>query len=216
MRARTAARHVAAALAFALAAPVVRAGAQTADVSSATIFGRGIEVRPHAGGFIPTGALRHVLRDAALLGMQAGWRFHSSVALTGSLAWAPSRARSTSLASSTVAGGREGGLDIWQYDVGIEVRVPITTRSSWLVAPFLGGGAGARTYDHRDRDDVGTQASLLAFGAVGIDVTPSNSPLGARIAVRDNVSAFKGLRGELAEREARNDVQVSAGLTWRF
>jgi hypothetical protein len=34
--------------------------------------------------------------------------------------------------------------------------------------------------------------------------------------VRDNVSAFKGLRGERGERTARNDVQFTAGLTFRL
>jgi hypothetical protein len=34
--------------------------------------------------------------------------------------------------------------------------------------------------------------------------------------VRDNLTGFKGLRGELPDRRARNDLQFAAGLTFGF
>jgi hypothetical protein len=49
-----------------------------------------------------------------------------------------------------------------------------------------------------------------------VDLTPRTGPIGFRIEARDNLTSFKGLRGELADRTNRNDVQFSAGLTWRF
>jgi hypothetical protein len=40
--------------------------------------------------------------------------------------------------------------------------------------------------------------------------------VGIRIEARDNVTWFKGLRGELQDRNSRNDVQFAAGLTFGF
>ena len=196
------------------APPVAAQG--TAPRLPAAVYGRGLELRPYAGGFVPTGTQRDLLKDAVLVGAQGGWHYHPNFAVTGSLGWAPSRDKSTAFASGPFRTGREEKVDLWQYDVGIEGRLPITTAASWVVTPYVGIGAGGRTYSYRDLDDTDAETNVLGYGALGLDVAPASGPVGIRLQVRDNISAFKGLRGEYREREARNDVQVSAGLTWRF
>lgn len=39
---------------------------------------------------------------------------------------------------------------------------------------------------------------------------------GWRVEVRDYLSGFKGLNGELTERESRNDFMITSGLSVRF
>ena len=181
-----------------------------------TVYGRGIELRPYAGGLLPTGTQRDLLKDAALVGAQAGWHFHPNFAVTGSFGWSPSKDRTTGLTSGAFRTGREEKVDLFQYDLGIEGRLPITTAASWRLTPYVGAGVGGRTYSYRDLEDTDAETNVLGYGALGLDVAPAAGPVGLRLEVRDNITGFKGLRGEYREREARNDVQLSAGLTWRF
>jgi hypothetical protein len=185
----------------ALAAFAPRAGAQRAPVAQP------FEVRPLVGAFVPTGAQRDILKDAVLVGAQASYALNPHVALLGSFGWAPSK-------DQTFA---EEKVDLFQYELGVEGRLPNLTAASRVVTrPYASVGVGGRTYDYRDLAGAGAETNLLGFGGVGLDVAQRNGPIGVRIEARDNVTAFKGLRGELAERKARNDLQFTAGLTFAF
>lgn len=205
---------LAAAIAVGVALPTI-ARAQAPAPLAATAS-RGVELRPFAGGFLPTGDQRDVLKDAAAFGGQLGWRFHENLALTGTFTWAPSKDQTTAIASNALFTGREERVDAFGYDLGIEARRPLTLASSWTVAPYVGLGGGARSYHYRDVSGVGTQTTPVGYGSLGVDLAPATGPVGIRLEARDNVSGFKGLRGELPDRKARNDVQLSAGLSWRF
>src|SRR5690349_4732837 len=134
------ARAVAAAV-FALSAFASKA---TAQDGVAYHSNRGFEVRPYAGAYIPTGDQRDLLKDAVIVGGQASYRILPQLAVTGTLGWSPSKDRIT-------PGDQK--LDIWQYDIGAELRAP-----SWFTSgpmdftPFVGLGAGGRTYNYRDLD----------------------------------------------------------------
>lgn len=194
------------AAALVLAASLHAAPALAQD--RASVQGRGFQLRPIAGGFLPTGDQRHLLDDAALFGAQLGWRFHPNLAVTGSAGWAPSSDRTAAFAEEKV--------DVWQYDLGLEASRPVATFGSWLLSPYVGVGAGGRTYNYRDLDAADAQTNLLGYGALGFDFAPVNGPIGIRVEARDNVTAFKGLRGEYSDRQARNDVQIGGGITIRF
>src|SRR5215510_11997519 len=71
------------------------------------------ELRPFAGGYIPTGPQRDFLKDGVLVGTQASWRIIPALAITGSFGWSPSKDRIT-------AGDQT--LDVFQYDIGAEAR----------------------------------------------------------------------------------------------
>ena len=189
-------------LAFAIAAgilllPGTEAQAQTPQ------FAR-FEARPYVGAYIPTGDQRDLLEDAVLVGAQASWRLNSTFALTGTFGWAPSEDR--------LQNGET--LDLYQYDVGAEVRA-----SGWDLpgpgdfTPFAALGVGGRTYDYRDLDDIDTKTNVAGYGALGGDLAFGR--LGLRIEARDYVSRFKPLTGG-GDTKTRNDVTVAAGLTVRF
>jgi hypothetical protein len=194
---RTARRvSLAAALLAALTAPGGTARAQSAAA--------GFEFRPFVGAYVPTGEQRDLLEDAVLLGAQASWRVRPALAITGTFGWVPSKDRITP---------GDQTLDIYQYDLGAELRAASwLAGGSWDFTPFVGLGAGGRTYDYRDLD-VDAVTNFAGYGAVGGDFGVGAVAL--RIEVRNYLSRFKPLAGS-GDTETRNDIGLAAGLSYRF
>jgi len=76
--------------------------------------------------------------------------------------------------------------------------------------PFIGLGAGGRTYKYRDLDDVDSRTHFLGYGALGGEL--GFGRIGVRLEGRDHVSGFKPLTRD-GETRSRNDVTLAAGLT---
>jgi len=147
------ARVVAAAL-FAFSAFATKAAAQDA----VAYHSNGFELRPYVGAYIPTGDQRDFLQDAVLVGGQASYRLNPNFALTGTLGWSPSKDQIT-------AGDQN--IDLWQYDLGAELRAPSWYQSgAFDFTPYFGLGAGARTYNYRDLD-VNAKTNFAGYGALG-------------------------------------------------
>lgn len=176
------------------------ASAGTAQAQGSTAF----ELRPFVGAYIPTGDQRDLLKDAVLVGGQASWRAIPLLALTGTFAWSPSKDRLTP--------GNQT-LDIYQYDVGAELRTPSGYNAGFAeLTPFVGLGLGGRTYSYRDLD-VGSKTNLDGYGAIGGDI--GLGPIAFRIEGRDYVSQFKPLTGS-GSTKTRNDIGLTAGIAYRF
>lgn len=187
----------AAVLALSSAAVTTNAGAQ--DV----LGSRGFELRPYAGAYIPTGDQRDLLKDAVLVGAQASYRVTPKFAVTGTVGWSPSKDRIT-VGDET--------LDLYQYDVGAELRAPSWfTSGAWDFTPFAGLGVGGRTYDYRDLD-VDAKTNVAGYGVLGGELGFGRT--GIRVEARDYVSRFKPFDG--GDAKTRNDVTVAAGLTLKF
>ena len=187
----------------ALAAAVLTAAA-VPTVADAQAGAYGFELRPFVGAYVPTGEQRDLLRDAVLVGAQASWRVRPALALTGTFGWAPSKDRLTP---------GDQTLDVYQYDVGAELRgASWLAGGGWDFSPFVGLGAGARTYDYRDLD-VDARTNFAGYGAVGGDVGVGAVAL--RLELRNYVSRFKPLTGG-GDAATRNDLGVAAGLSYRF
>jgi len=189
-------RVLTAAALFTAAASAQSAGAQTSGI--------GLELRPFVGAYIPTGDQRDFLKDAVLVGGEASWRVIPAFAVTGTFAWSPSKDRLT-------AGDQT--LDIFQYDVGGELRVPSGYGLGFAqLTPFVGLGVGGRTYSYRDLD-VSSKSNVDGYGALGGDI--GFGPVALRIEARDYVSQFKPLVGG-GDTKTRNDIGLAAGLSYRF
>ena len=181
----------------------VLAAATLSAQDMATHNSNGFELRPYAGAFIPTGKQRDLLKDAVMVGGQASYRIVPQLALTGTLGWSPSKDRITP---------GDQTLDVWQYDLGAELRAPSWfTSGAWDFTPFVGLGAGGRTYNYRDLD-VDSKTNVAGFGTLGGEL--GFGRIGLRIEGRDYVSQFKPFDG--GDSKTRNDVTVAAGLTLRF
>ena len=192
-------RRITLAAAFALAGAIVSGSAAHAQ-SVVQHF----EVRPFVGAYIPTGDQRDFLKDAVLVGAQGSWRAIPAVAITGSFGWAPAKDRVT-------AGDQT--LDIFQYDLGAELRAASLYRGgAWDFSPFVGLGGGGRTYNYRDLD-VDSKTNVAGYAALGGDL--GFGAVALRVEARDYVSRFKPLTGN-GDAKTRNDIGITAGLTYRF
>jgi hypothetical protein len=165
--------------------------------------GRGFESRSTSGALIATGDQRDILKDAFFTGGQLAYRVHKNVTVVGAFGYSPGTTRT------------DEKLNVYQYDLGVEGRLPgLVGLGSWAISPYGTLGAGGRTYDYKHAG--GTETNFVGFAGAGADVGPRGARWGVRVGARDYVSSFRGLRGELAEREARNDVAITAGLTMNF
>jgi len=171
-----------------------------------------VSLRPFVGGFVPTGDHRDLLRDAVVAGAQLSWHAHRNLRVVGTVAWSPSRDRTT--------WGPQGAprdnerVDVLQYDLGLEGRLPdAILLGAWGATPFLSIGAGGRTYDYRDVDGTDAETGVAGFAGIGADLAPRGARWGLRLEARDYVSGFRGLRGELPDRRTRNDLLLMAGMT---
>jgi hypothetical protein len=172
-----------------------------ADAQTPTIKG---EVRPFVGAFVPTGEQRDILKDAVLTGAQASWHVIPALSFTGAFAWSPNKERISA---------REHKLDIYQYDVGAELRAASWyLTSTWDLTPFAGLGIGGRTYSNRDVD-VRSTSDVDGYVALGSDF--GIGVVGVRIEGRDYVSNFKPLTGS-GDSKTRNDIGLFVGLAYRF
>ena len=196
--------------------PAFVASAQAA-ARPASLAPGGLERRPYVGAFVPTGVQRAVLGNAVVTGAQVGWRFRPHLAVTGSFGWAPARSKQPVVTDGRAFAGPRAPLDLFAFDVALEARgTSLQGFAAWSTRPYLALGAGGRTYRHRDRDGGDPQTDPVGYAAVGLDVKPEAGRVGLRLEARNNVSASRGLRGELRDAQGRNDVQLGAGLTVRF
>ena len=191
----------AAAAVFALSSTFAATSAKAQE--PVTVRSNGFEIRPYAGAYIPTGDQRDLLKDAVIVGGQASYRILPQLAVTGTVGWAPSKDRIT-------AGDQK--LDLWQYDVGAELRAPSWFTSGTIdFTPFVGLGAGGRTYSYRDLD-VDSKTNVAGYGVLGGEL--GFGRIGWRVEARDYVSQFRPFTG--GDSKTRNDVTVATGVTLKF
>jgi hypothetical protein len=164
-----------------------------------------LEIRPFAGAFIPTGPQRAQLKDAVLAGGQLSARIIPSLAVTGTFGWTPNNDQLTPGAP---------GLDVYQYDVGLEARgAGWFQGDGWDFVPFVGVGGGGRTYSYRDVN-FRTTTDGDGYGSVGAELDFGR--LGVRVEGRDYISQFHPLPGQGGVTTNRNDVGLLGGLSIRL
>jgi hypothetical protein len=158
------------------------------------------ELRFTSGALVATGAQRDAVKDAQLSAVQLSWLVHPAIAITGTAGWARSRDR---LMANTPK------LDVFIGDLGAELRpAQWFAERKLTLSPFIGAGAGVRSYNYRklDVDATNNVAGYLAAGGeLGF------RRVGLRIEVRDYATGFKPLIGA-GRSDTRNDVMLMAGL----
>jgi hypothetical protein len=172
----------------------------TADAQVPAPHRRTWELRFTSGAFVPTGNQRNSLKNAQMTAAQLSWVVRPSLAITGTFGW---------------AGNRDLGsvdtpkLDVFTSDLGVEAR-----RGRWFAnravtfSPFVGLGAGARSYNYR-KLDVDATHNFAGYASAGGELGIGR--VGVRLEVRDYVTGFKPLVGG-GTSETRNDVVVMAAL----
>jgi hypothetical protein len=159
-----------------------------------------LEFRVNGGAFVPTGDQRNVLKDAQVTAAQLSWLVRPTLALTGTFGWARSR---------DIASPDAPKLDVFTSDIGVEVR-PARRLAERAVtfSPFVGVGAGARSYNYR-RLNVDATNNFAAYASAGGEVGIGR--VGVRVEGRDYATGFRPLVGA-GTSEMRNDVVIMAAL----
>jgi hypothetical protein len=158
------------------------------------------ELRFTSGGLVATGQQRNSLKDAQMSMAQMAWRVRQALAVTGTFGWARSR---------DVSAINSPKLDVFTYDVGVEARP-----AQWFGGhamtfnPYIGAGAGARSYNYRSLDVAATH-NLAGYATAGGEL--GYRRVGVRLEARDYMSGFKPLAGG-GSSDARNDVVIMVGL----
>jgi hypothetical protein len=192
-------RAALAALSLTLLATSARPAGAQAPVASRNTW----EFIGSSGALVPTGAQRDVLKDAQLSTAQLSYVMRSRFAVTTTVGWARSRDLAT-------AGNPK--LDVFSYDAGAEARAPRwLERGTMSFTPFVGVGAGGRSYNHRSLDADATHG-LAGYGAVGGELGMGRVHL--RLEIRDYVTraAASPLPAGSGDAAARNDVVAMLGL----
>ncbi len=187
----------------ALAAAVVGlllSSTRTSAAQTPVSHARTWELRFTSGAFVPTGTQRTFVKDAHVSAAQLSWLVRPSLAITGTFGWA----RSRDLASIDTP-----KLDAFMSDLGVEAR-SAEWRADRAVtfSPFVGLGAGARSYNYR-KLDVDATNNLAGYATVGGEIGAGR--VGVRLEVRDYATGFKPLVGG-GKSEMRNDIVIMAGL----
>jgi len=174
--------------------------AQVAGASDTSKKASHWELLIPSGTMVPTGAQRSAIKRGNLTALQLAYVALPGLAVTSTIGWVRSR---------DIATAGDPKLDVFTYDVGAELRgrrwladKPITFR------PFVGAGAGGRSYDYRKLDVQATH-NVAVYGSVGTDVGISRAHV--RLEARDYATGFKPLSGEGTARTG-NDVVLMVGL----
>jgi hypothetical protein len=161
------------------------------------------EIRPFAGASIPSGAQRDLFKDAPMFGAQAALELKPNLHLIGTFGWVPGHTK------YPVA---DDAVDLFEYNVGAELGLVRPMGGGWQFKPFLGLGAGARTYNYQAKD-LTTETCTAGYGAAGTEFQVGRTAL--RAEARANVFCFQPPEPG-AKKATRNDVGLNIGLAYHF
>jgi hypothetical protein len=163
----------------------------------------GLEFRPFVGAYIPTGAMRDNFGEAPIFGAQMAYEHKPWMHIVASVAWMDGKAKFP-LHSKEVS--------IYQYDLGAEWALVRNISTNWQMKPFLGIGAGARTYLY-SATGLNDKTCGAGYGAGGTEL--QHSILAVRFEARNFVNCFRSPLAGVKSR-TRNDVGLTLGLAYHF
>jgi hypothetical protein len=161
-----------------------------------------LEIRPFAGAYIPTGAMRDNFKTAGMAGLQLAGELSRNFHVLASGSWTNGHNKFALGSTRT---------DVWQYDAGVEANLVRTIAGGWLFRPFVGVGAGARTYDYKAAG-LRTRTCSMGYGAVGGQFEAGS--MGLRLEARDHLSCFKSPM--TGRSNTLNDVGLTLGVAYHL
>jgi hypothetical protein len=161
------------------------------------------EIRPFAGAIIPTGDQRTLFLDAPMVGVQAAVELKPSLHLLGTFGWVPAQGK------YPVA---QNNVNIFQYNVGVELGFVKPLAGSWELRPFIGAGVGARTYAYQAAT-LFDRTCTAGYGALGTEFQLARTAL--RLEARHNVFRFKSPMAGVSAK-TRNDIGLAFGIAYHL
>ena len=173
--------------------------ASTATPLVAQRRGRIVEVRPFVALSMPMGAQRDAVNDAVTLGLQGALELEDGVHLVASADWSP--------ATAWVPGGSES-VDVYQYDLGVELSRLHPSFLGWALNPFVGAGIGGRTYDYAARTPSGNCSAAYVGGGTEL----RHQRTAVRVELRAQAFCYH-VPGGADEAVTRSDLRFAVGLS---
>ena len=161
------------------------------------------EIRPFVGAYIPAGALRNDFKTATMLGAQAALELSDYMHVVGTVAWTHGHNKFADVADDRTF--------IWQYDLGVEFNLIQEIGTNWLLRPFIGTGAGGRTYDYQEKV-FGTKTCTAGYGALGAEL--QRGSVAFRLEGRDYLTCFESPM--TATKKTRNAFGLAFGLAYHI
>jgi hypothetical protein len=175
----------------------------TPAMSAQRVGSFGPEIRPFVGAFIPTSDHRQDFKAATVVGGQAALELNENFHVLSSVSFMYGHNR--------FGVGNTDNTYIWQYDVGGEMNLVNEMANDWFFRPFVGLGAGARTYDYR-ATGMKSKTCTAGYGALGTEF--QNGPVALRIEGRDYLTCFQSpITGK---RQTRNDATFALGMAFHI
>ncbi len=162
-----------------------------------------LEIRPLAGALIPVGAQRDVMKAGAMYGGQLAMELKPSLHLVGTFAYSPGENR-IALTSRDV--------NVFQYDVGLEVNAVRWLNDTWQVKPFVGAGVGGRTYDYASAG-FSTKTCTAGYGVLGSELQYGRTAL--RLESRGMAYCYKNPAAAVAD-QTRFDLGFTLGVAYHI
>jgi hypothetical protein len=159
-----------------------------------------LELRPTVGALIQTGPQRDLFDASAIFGVQAAMELKPTIHLLGTFAWSPAHHKFVA---------NDDAVNVFLYDVGAEFNLIRSLGIDWQLKPFLGLGAGGRSYSYHEAN-FDLQTGFAAYGALGTEFQYRGVAL--RLEARDYVQRFE--YPDRALTKTRNDVGLMAGLAF--
>jgi Outer membrane protein beta-barrel domain len=161
------------------------------------------EIRPFVGAYVPTGSQRDLFKDATMIGLQGALELNPNFHLLGTFSWVPTHNKYV---------GFDENVNIFAYDIGAELGLVRPLGERWEFKPYVGLGAGARTYAYK-ANGLADKTCAAGYGALGSEFQLDRVAL--RFEARDNVFCFKSpIAG--VESKTRNDVALAFGVAYHI
>ena len=161
------------------------------------------ELRPFVGTAIPTGRLRDVVGTETMYGLELAAEVRPWMHFVGTASWAPAETR------HVVA---DTDMDVFVYDVGVEVNGSQPLTRNLQFHPFWGAGAGGRTYRY-DASALKDRTCLSGYVSTGMEVQLAR--VVGRLEARDNVFCYRSpVPGERSG--TRNELAFAIGFGYHF
>jgi hypothetical protein len=155
-------------------------------------------IRPWVGELIPLGAQKDDFTETPMFGLQAAVPIASSLHLVGSFGWAPGKDK---------LGLADDGVNVLDYNAGLEFN-PL----QGSLRPFLGVGAGARSYLYGPATLM-SQTCEAGYGAAGVEYQAARTAF--RLEARGNAFCFRSPRTGTGSAN-RNDIGLALGVGYRL
>ena len=162
-----------------------------------------LEVRPFAGRYLPTGTQGGEFKQAPTFGVQGALELSSNIHVLASVGWTDGETKNETLALR--------GTQMLQSDLGIEANGVREIGTQYLLRPFAGIGAGARSYRYKEP---GVANSTTPAGYLTLGSELQRSAVALRLELRGYVSRFNVPLND--ETQFRNDMAFMFGLAYHI